>query len=80
MDFLASINFNVVFPVVNNKEDTLYPGAIMDLLSGESAIPEYTFADRDSTDCLSIEAHRNAIELIPWFEYGFSSSLQILLW
>jgi len=74
MDYLASININVVFPVVYNKGYTLYPSAIMDSLFGIPVIPDNSFMNRDFLERLVIEAHRNGIEVIPWFEFGFSSS------
>jgi uncharacterized lipoprotein YddW (UPF0748 family) len=74
MDYLASININVVFPVVYNKGYTLYPSAIMDSLFGVPVLPENSYMNRDYLERLTIEAHRNGIEVIPWFEFGFSSS------
>ncbi|MAT56659.1 MAG: hypothetical protein CMF23_01650 [Ignavibacteriae bacterium] len=74
MDYLASININVVFPVVYNKGYTLYPSAIMDSLFGVPVLPENSYMNRDYLQRLIIEAHRNGIEVIPWFEFGFSSS------
>lgn len=72
MDYLASIGVNVVFPVVWNKGYTLYPSRIMDSLFQKPIIPQ--FAGRDPLKKIIIEAHRNGIEVIPWFEFGFSSS------
>ena len=74
MDYLASINVNVVFPVVYNKGYTLYPSSIMDSLFGVPVLPENSYMNRDYLERLIIEAHRNGIEVIPWFEFGFSSS------
>lgn len=70
MDFLASRGFNVVFPVVWNKGYTCYPSSIMDNLFQKPIDPKYI--GRDPLKRLIIEAHRNGIEVIPWFEYGFS--------
>jgi uncharacterized lipoprotein YddW (UPF0748 family) len=72
MDYLASVGVNVVFPVVWNKGYTLYPSRIMDSLFQKPIIPQ--FAGRDPLKKIIIEAHRNGIEVIPWFEFGFSSS------
>lgn len=74
MDYLASIGINVVFPVVYNRGYTLYPSDIMLREFGTATIPEYAFSSRDFLDRLIIEAHRNGIEVIPWFEYGFATS------
>lgn len=72
MDYLASINVNVVFPVVWNKGFTLYPSTVMDNLFSKPIWP--TVAGRDPLKQVILEAHRNGIEVIPWFEFGFSSS------
>jgi uncharacterized lipoprotein YddW (UPF0748 family) len=72
MDYLASINVNLVFPVVWNGGYTLYPSAIMDSVFQKKIHP--SFNARDPLKRVILEAHRNGIEVIPWFEYGFSSS------
>ncbi len=77
MDYLRSIGINVVFPVVYNKGYTLYPSAIMDSLFNEPVLPNSSFGNRDFLERLIIEAHRNGIEVIPWFEFGFSSSYSL---
>jgi len=80
MDYLASRGFNVVFPVVWNKGYTLYPSRTMRKEFG-SQLDQYNLSDlpfksqnRDPLKELIIEAHRNGMEVIPWFEFGFSSS------
>ncbi len=77
MDYLASIGVNVVFPVVYNKGYTLYPSTIMDGLFNAPVLPGSPFVGRDFLDRLVIEAHRNGIEVIPWFEFGFSTSYSL---
>jgi uncharacterized lipoprotein YddW (UPF0748 family) len=77
MDYLASIGVNVVFPVVYNKGYTLYPSAVMKREFGESVLPASPFVNRDFLNRLIIEAHRNGIEVIPWFEFGFSPSYSL---
>ena len=74
MNYLSSIGVNVVFPVVYNKGYTLYPSRIMDSLFNAKTIPDPSFQNRDFLDRLIIEAHRVGIEVIPWFEFGFSTS------
>ncbi|GAB4128614.1 MAG: hypothetical protein Fur0015_02370 [Ignavibacteriales bacterium] len=74
MNFLSSIGINVVFPVVYNKGYTLYPSKIMDSLFNAKTIPDVSFSSRDFLERLIIEAHRVGIEVIPWFEFGFSTS------
>jgi uncharacterized lipoprotein YddW (UPF0748 family) len=70
MDYLAGIGINVIFPVVWNKGYTLYPSRIMDSIFQKPIIPQ--FAGRDPLKKIIIEAHRNGIEVIPWFEFGFA--------
>jgi uncharacterized lipoprotein YddW (UPF0748 family) len=77
MDYCASIGLNVVFPVVYNKGYTLYPSAIMKGEFGEAVLPSSPFVNRDFLSRLIIEAHRNGIEVIPWFEFGFSPSYSL---
>jgi uncharacterized lipoprotein YddW (UPF0748 family) len=70
MDFLADRGFNVVFPVVWNKGLTCYQSTLMDSLFQKPINPQYL--NRDPLDRVVVEAHRNGIEVIPWFEFGFS--------
>jgi uncharacterized lipoprotein YddW (UPF0748 family) len=77
INYLSSIGVNVIFPVVYNKGYTLYPSAIMDSLFGVPVIPETGFQNRDFLERLVIEAHKVGIEVIPWFEFGFSSSYSL---
>ncbi len=77
MDYLASIGVNVVFPVVYNKGYTLYPSKIMNGLFSAPVLPGSPFVNRDFLERLVIEAHRNGIEVIPWFEFGFSTSYSL---
>jgi len=74
MNYLSSVGINVVFPVVYNKGYTLYPSKIMDSLFNVTTIPDPSFQNRDFLERLIIEAHRVGIEVIPWFEFGFSTS------
>lgn len=71
MDYLASININIVLPVVLNGGWTIYQSSVMDSLFGRSIHPN--FVNRDPLERLIIEAHRNGIEVYPWFEYGFAA-------
>ncbi|PIQ08914.1 MAG: hypothetical protein COW71_09235 [Ignavibacteriales bacterium CG18_big_fil_WC_8_21_14_2_50_31_20] len=72
MDYLASINVNAILVVVLNGGYTQYPSGVMDsLFDGKNIDP--SFQNRDPLDRIIIEAHRNGIEVYPWFEYGFAS-------
>ena len=72
VDYLASIGVNVIFPVMWNGGNTLYPSTVMYNLFGKSIAS--TMSGRDPLQRLITEAHRNGIEVIPWLEYGFASS------
>ena len=71
MNYLASVNINVVLAVVLNGGYTLYPSSTMDSLFTKPVHP--SFVGRDMLDRVIIEAHRNGIEVYPWFEYGFAA-------
>lgn len=77
MDYLASAGFNVVFPVVYNKGYTLYPSKVMQNNFNASVLPGSAFINRDFLERIIIEAHRVGIEVIPWFEFGFSTSYSL---
>ncbi len=70
MDYLASIGINTVFVCVWNKGFTLYPSDVMNRHFGISIWPN--FSGRDPFEKVLIEAHKNGIEVIAWFEYGLS--------
>jgi hypothetical protein len=73
MTFLHEHNFNAVFPVVWNKGVTLYPSPTMDRLFG---IPiDTAYRGRDPLAEIVAQAHARGIAVIPWFEFGFSSSM-----
>ena len=77
IDYLADTGFNVVFPVVWNKGYTLFPSATMDSLFGLPQDPFFAEAGRDPLQEVIIEAHRRGLEVIPWFEFGFSTSYSL---
>ncbi|MBL7978146.1 MAG: family 10 glycosylhydrolase [Bacteroidetes Order II. Incertae sedis bacterium] len=77
MDFLASVGINTVVPVVWNSNGAngdfpLYPSAVFERYFGTAIHPR--FAGRDALERIVIEAHRNGMEVLPWFEMGFSTS------
>lgn len=71
MDYLASRGFNVVYPVVWNKGYTLHPSETMEELFGIRQDP--VMEGRDPLAEIIVEAHRNGMEVIAWFEYGFAT-------
>jgi len=74
MDYLAANGINVVFPVVWNKAETQYRSQIMKDIFGIEIEPVFAQQGRDPLAELIVEAHRNGMEVIPWFEYGFAAS------
>lgn len=77
MDYLASIGINTILVVVWNGsrasgDFTLYPSAVMERLFGIPIHP--SFQGRDPLKRVIIEAHRNGMEVLPWFEMGFATS------
>jgi uncharacterized lipoprotein YddW (UPF0748 family) len=74
MNYLSSMGINVIFPVVYNKGFTLYYSDVMGNLFNKPIINDASFQNRDFLERIIIEAHRVGIEVIPWFEFGFSSS------
>lgn len=72
MKFLADNGFNVVMPVVWNDAYTLYPSKVMKNMFEREISPR--FAGRDPLKELIEAAHKNGLQVIAWFEYGFSSS------
>ncbi len=71
MDYLATVNANIVLTVVLNGGYTLFYSNTMDSLFNSPIDPELN--NRDALERVVIEAHRNGIEVYPWFEYGFAA-------
>lgn len=70
MDYLAKIGINTIYVCTWNKGYTLYPSKVM---NDRFEIPIWpTFAGRDPLEKVIIEAHKNGIEVIAWFEFGLS--------
>lgn len=72
VDFLHEHGFNTLFPVVWNQGYTLYPSDIMEREFGIPVHPD--FEGFDFLACLTNYAHEKGFLVIPWFEFGFSSS------
>ena len=72
VDFLYDHGFNTLFPVVWNQGYTLYPSTIMEKEFGIPIHP--SFEGWDYLSYLTEYAHEKGLLVIPWFEYGFSSS------
>lgn len=79
MEYLDSININTVLVCVWNSNSangdyTLYPSDIMWQYFGENAAIHPSFTGRDPLQNIIVEAHARGIEVMPWYEMGFSTS------
>lgn len=74
MQFLADHNFNIVYPVVWNKAMTLYRSDVMKQYFGIEIDTLAAYRGRDPLAEVIDEAHKRNIAVVPWFEFGFSSS------
>ncbi|NER32096.1 MAG: family 10 glycosylhydrolase [Symploca sp. SIO1C4] len=80
IQFLANTGFNTIFPVVWNKGFTLYCSQVMkDNFGVDFEIdPKYQQQDRDPLLEVVEAARTVKLKVIPWFEYGFAYSHEIL--
>jgi len=74
MDFLESIGFNYIFPVVWNRGYTLFPSQVMRNYNFPGIDPYFEQQQRDPLAEIITEAHQRNIKVIPWLEYGFAAS------
>lgn len=76
MEKLSQLGFNTVYPVVWNDGYTLHPSEIMVEYFGEEYRQDTVFRslDIDPLALIIREARKNNLTVIPWFEFGFSSS------
>lgn len=74
MEFLADHHFNAVFPVVWNGGYTLYPSDVAERTYGARIHPD--FEGRDPLETVVVEARRQGLAVIPWFEFGFAAGYQ----
>jgi uncharacterized lipoprotein YddW (UPF0748 family) len=75
MDALSKAGINIIYPVVWNKALTLYPSDVAPTVTGVRMDPVY--GERDPLQELVVEAHARGMEVVPWFEFGFSSSYSL---
>ncbi len=75
VDLLDQLGFNTIFVVTWNKSMTSYPSKIMKEFTGVEI--DTLFTGRDPLKELIEEAHKKNINVIAWFEFGFSSSYQL---
>jgi uncharacterized lipoprotein YddW (UPF0748 family) len=73
---LKNSGFNTVYPVVWNDGYTLYPSELMRREFGEAFEQDTLFASLGIDPLQNVITHARALNLkvIPWFEFGFSSS------
>ncbi|HCR48706.1 MAG TPA: hypothetical protein DIW24_03690, partial [Bacteroidetes bacterium] len=73
---LADAGFNVVYPVVYNDGYTMYPSNVMVKYFGEANRQDSVFVANSIDPLAEIvrEAKKYNLKVIPWFEFGFSSS------
>ena len=73
---LADRGFNTIYPVVWNDGYTLHPSQVMADRFGEEFRQDTLFRKqgRDPLQVVITEARKQGLRVIPWFEFGFSSS------
>jgi uncharacterized lipoprotein YddW (UPF0748 family) len=73
---LADRGFNTIYPVVWNDGYTLHPSQVMADRFGEEFRQDTLFRQqgRDPLKVVILEARKQGLRVIPWFEFGFSSS------
>lgn len=78
METLAGLGFNTVYPVVWNDGYTLHPSDVMTDIFGEEFRQDTLFSvqNRDPIEVIVNEARKHNLRVIPWFEFGFSSSIR----
>ncbi|MFM7674005.1 MAG: glycoside hydrolase family 10 protein [Synechococcus sp.] len=67
---LAALNFNTLYPVVWNNGFAYYPSAV----SEGRGLQHFTYRGLQGQDILAElieEAHRQGLQVMPWFEFGF---------
>lgn len=68
---LKQLNFNTVYPTVWNWGYTLYPSSVAQKVIGRSQDPEPGLKGRDILKEMTVQGHKNGMDVIPWFEFGF---------
>ncbi len=67
---LRRLNFNTIYPVVWNSGYVMYPSAV----AKNAGIQPFVLKGSDGHDILAnlvAQAHRQGLQIIPWFEFGF---------
>lgn len=72
--FLQEIGFNTIFPVVWNRGYTLFPSDVLLDRGFQEIDPYFDEKNFDPLTIITECAKEFALEVIPWFEYGFAAS------
>lgn len=67
---LRRLNLNTIYPVVWNSGYVMYPSAV----AQRTGIQPFVLRGKDGHDILAdliLQAHRQGLLVIPWFEFGF---------
>ena len=76
MEALADARFNVVLPCVFDGAYTLWHSPTAKEASGADSDPAY--GERDVLSEILFEAHRFKLEVVPWFDAGFTAKGALL--
>ncbi|MEL6927144.1 MAG: glycoside hydrolase family 10 protein [Cyanobacteria bacterium J06600_6] len=68
---LAKANFNTLYPTVWNWGYTLYPSKVAEAFTGLPLDPTEGLQGRDTLQEIVELGHKQGMEVIPWFEFGF---------
>ncbi|MDV3002007.1 MAG: hypothetical protein N5P05_003613 [Chroococcopsis gigantea SAG 12.99] len=73
LEFLKTTGFNTVFPVVWNRDHTLFPSQLLREYNFPSIDPFYVENNFDPLEILVRAGRELGLKIIPWFEYGFAA-------
>ncbi len=73
LEFIKATGFNTVFPVVWNRDHTLFKSRVMEKNGFESIEPFYKSQNFDPLAVVIKAARELDLKVIPWFEYGFAA-------
>jgi len=68
---LSKLNFNTVYPVVWNRGHTFYPSAV----ATQEPLLAIMRLNGDVLADIIQQGHRQGLRVIPWFEYGFMTTI-----
>ncbi|MEQ8971634.1 MAG: glycoside hydrolase family 10 protein [Coleofasciculus sp. C1-SOL-03] len=68
---LSQLNFNTVYPVVWNRGHTFYPSRV----ATQEPLLRIMRLNGDVLEEIVQQGHRQGLRVIPWFEYGFMTTI-----